>query len=128
VLAHELVHIKRHDTVVAGLAVVVSVPWAFVAGNAKGADRVHSLIGRGREFAADQRAAVVVRYPPGIGSALSYMVDGTGLAPPWPPGKDRTAALTRWLWIDPMAGAPPGEPEEGNLDDTRVRAAAQSLL
>ena len=33
------------------------------------------------------------------------------------------AALTRWLWFDPMA-ASTGESTEGNLDDTRVRAAA----
>ena len=46
---------------------------------------------------------------------------------PWPPGRGRTAALTRWLWIDPMVGAPADVSTEGNLDDTRVRAAAQSL-
>ncbi len=71
-------------------------------------------------------AAVVVRYPPGIGSALEVMAERTGPVP-WPPGNGRIAALTRWLWIDPMAGAGPGESPEGNLDDTRVRAAAQSL-
>jgi hypothetical protein len=56
----------------------------------------------------------------------------SGLAGPspeaaWPPGPGRVAALTRWLWIDPMAGASDDESPEGNLDDTRVRAAAQSL-
>ena len=91
VLAHELVHIKRHDTVVAGLAVVVTVPWAVLRGNAAGADRVHTLVGRGREFSADQRAAaVVVRYPPGIGSALEVMVDRPGEPPPWPPGEGQS--------------------------------------
>jgi Zn-dependent protease with chaperone function len=127
VLAHELVHIKRHDTVVAGLAVVATVPWAVVRGTEFGADRVHTLIGRGREFSADQRAAVVVRYPPGIGSALGAMVDSTVASQPWPPGRGRIAALTRWLWIDPLAGADRAASVEGNLDDTRVRAAAQSL-
>ena len=127
VLAHELVHIKRHDTVVAGLAVVATVPWAVVRGTGFGADRVHTLVGRGREFSADQRAAVVVRYPPGIGSALETMVDRTVTPQPWPPGRGRIAALTRWLWIDPLAGADRATPVEGNLDDTRVRAAAQSL-
>ncbi len=127
VLAHELVHIKRHDTVVAGLAVVVTVPWAAVAGVARGTDRVHSLIGRGREYWADQRAAGVVRYPPGIGSALESMVDPPSPVAPWPSGSGRTAKLTRWLWIDPMAGAPPGESPVNNLDDTRVRAEALSL-
>ena len=45
----------------------------------------------------------------------------------WPPGEGRTAALTRWLWIDPVVGAA-AAPAVGNLDDTRVRAEAQSLL
>ena len=35
--------------------------------------------------------------------------------------------LTRWLWVDPMVGVPADQSTEGNLDDTRVRAAAQSL-
>jgi Zn-dependent protease with chaperone function len=128
VLAHELVHIKRLDTLVAGVAVVATVPWAVVRGNQVGAERVHTLVGRGREFSADQRAAGVVRYPPGIGSALEVMADRPALPLRWPPGTGRVAALTRWLWIDPMAGSPPGRPAEGNLDDTQVRAEAQSLL
>ena len=37
------------------------------------------------------------------------------------------AALTRWLWVDPMAGAAAGESEVGNLDHTAVRAAALAL-
>lgn len=127
VLAHELVHIKRHDTVVAGVAVVTSIPWALIRGNRSGAERVHTLVGRGREFSADQRAAVVVRYPPGIGSALETMVGRPPARQPWPPGAGRTAALTRWLWIDPTVGEEAAS-REGNLDDTRVRAAAQSLL
>ncbi len=130
VLAHELVHIKRHDTVLAGMAVVTTAPLCAVIGVASGVERVHRIIGKGRAFDADQRAARVVRYPPGIGSALEAMVERSGSARPgqWPPGPGRTAALTRWLWVDPMAGAPAGESVEGNLDDTRVRAAALSLL
>jgi Zn-dependent protease with chaperone function len=128
VLAHELVHIKRNDTVLAAIAVVTAVPWAVVRGNEAGADRVHTLLGRGREFSADQRAAMVVRYPPGIGSALEVMSDrSVSTTVAWPPIGGRIASLTRWLWIDPMAGAPAGESEVGNLDDTRVRAAALSL-
>jgi Zn-dependent protease with chaperone function len=127
VLAHELVHIKRQDTLVAALAVVVMVPWALVAGAVQGQDQVHSLIGRGREFSADQRAAGVVRYPPGIGAALAVMNDDRSSSTSWPPGPGRMAALTRWLWVDPMAGAPEGESEVGNLDHTGVRAAALAL-
>lgn len=128
VLAHELVHIKRGDTVLAGVATVALVPWSVVVGLPRAADGVHALVGPGREFAADQRAAEVVRYPPGIGSALEVMAGTTraGTAGSWPPGRSRTAALTRWLWIDPTAGNA-GAPTEGNLDDTRVRAEAQSL-
>ncbi len=127
VLAHELVHIKRHDTVLATVAVSVLAPASLVLGVRSATDRVHSVIGRGRAFEADQRAAGVVRYPPGIGSALESMLDGASPSDSWPPGRGRTAALTRWLWVDPMAGAPAGESREGNLDDTRVRAAALSL-
>ncbi len=127
VLAHELVHIKRHDTAVAAVAVLATASILPLIGTGRGSDRVHALVGKGREFSADQRAAGVVRYPPGIASALDAMTGGAGIAAPWPPGKGRVALLTRWLWVDPMAGAPAGEPMEGNLDDTRVRAAAQAL-
>ncbi len=127
VLAHELVHIKRHDTVLSSVAVVVALPWALVRGNAAGAEAVHGLVGRGREYSADQRAALIVRYPTGIGSALGAMVDAAPTAGGWPPVPGRTAALTRWLWVDPMAGASREESLEGNLDDTRVRAAALAL-
>jgi Zn-dependent protease with chaperone function len=127
VLAHELVHVKRHDTVLATVAVSVLAPFSLLMGLPSATERVHSLIGRGREFDADQRAAGVVRYPPGIGSALEAMLDSPDRTGPWPPGRGRTAALTRWLWVDPMVGLPAGQSVEGNLDDTRVRAAAQSL-
>jgi Zn-dependent protease with chaperone function len=127
VLAHELVHIKRHDTVVSGVAVIAALPWALVGGTAKGSDKVHSLIGRGREFSADQRAAGVVRYPPGIGSALDVMVEQPAAGASWPPGTGRIAALTRWLWIDPTVGLAASRSVEGNLDDTQVRAAALAL-
>ncbi len=128
VLAHELVHIKRHDTLLAGVAVAATAPLAVIMGTPWGTGRVHRLVGRGREFSADQRAAGVVRYPPGLGSALDAMATAPEAGAGWPPGRSRTAALTRWLWIDPMVGMPPGHSSEGNLDDTRVRAAALALL
>jgi Peptidase family M48 len=128
VLAHELVHVKRDDIVLAGVAVVAMAPWSVFVGVARAADRVHALVGSGREFSADQQAAAVVRYPPGIGSALEVMVERPVAATPWPPGRGRTAALTRWLWIDPWGGHPVAGQTVGNLDDTRVRAEAQSLL
>ncbi len=127
VLAHELVHVKRGDIVLAGMAAVALAPWSLVVGVSRAGDQVHALVGPGREFTADQRAAAVVRYPPGIGSALEMMAERPGAPAAWPPGEGRTAALTRWLWIDPMVGAA-SAPGVGNLDDTRVRAEAQSLL
>jgi Zn-dependent protease with chaperone function len=127
VLAHELVHVKRHDTVLGAVAVCVARPWAMVKGTTASAAAVHRLVGRGREFAADQRVAAIVRYPPGLRAALESMVDHPVTSAAWPPNRGRTAALTRWLWIDPLAGSAPVDPIEGNLDDTRVRAAALAL-
>lgn len=127
VLAHELVHIKRQDTVVATVAVSVAGPLSLVVGVPRAVEWVHSLIGWGREFTADQRAASVVRYPAGIGSALESMLAGPEHTASWPPGRGRTGSVTRWLWIDPMVGAPSDRPVEGNLDDTRVRASALAL-
>ena len=127
VLAHELVHIKRNDTVLSAVAVVVALPWAMVRGTPAAIGTVHNLVGRGREFSADQRAALIVRYPTGIGSALEAMVAADPVAAGWPPAPGRVAALTRWLWVDPMAGAASDESAEGNLDDTRVRAEALAL-
>jgi Zn-dependent protease with chaperone function len=127
VLAHELVHIKRHDTVLATVTVAVSAPLSVFIGLPRATERVHARIGTGREFEADQRAAAVVRYPAGIGSALTAMLAAPDRAADWPPGSGRTGALTRWLWVDPLVGTPAGLSMEGNLDDTRVRAAALSL-
>jgi heat shock protein HtpX len=121
VLAHELVHIKRRDTATAGAAVAVIAPLAALTGS--GAGLVRALVGPGREFIADQRAASIVRYPPGLGSALESMTLAPASGSSWPPGPGRTAAITRWLWIDPMVGTRT-ESTEGNLDDTGVRAAA----
>ena len=128
VLAHELVHIKRNDTVLSAVAVVVALPWAMVRGTPAGVRTVHGLVGRGREFSADQRAALIVRYPTGIAAALATMVASVPTVGGWPPASGRVAALTRWCWFDPMAGAPAGESSEGNLDDTRVRAATLEEL
>jgi Zn-dependent protease with chaperone function len=126
VVAQELVHIKRHDTVRSGIAVALVAPLSLLSSS--GAVKVHSLVGPGREFSADQRAVGVVRYPTGLGSALSRMVESTGGSTQWPPGNGRIAELTRWLWINPMAGSNTGVVADGELDDTGVRAAALALL
>ena len=123
VLAHELVHVKRRDTATAGAAVAVVAPLAALTGS--GAGLVRALIGPGREFIADQRAASIVRYPPGLGSALETMASAPSPGSSWPPGPGRTAAVTRWLWIDPMVGSR-AESSEGNLDDTGVPRPGRS--
>ncbi len=127
VLAHELVHIKREDMMVATLAVRVGSLIALVRGEGRAVAWVHKQVGPGREYSADQRACTVVRYPTGLQSALARMGEGPTSAAPWPPAGNRSAALTRWLWIDPMVGRLEESPV-GNLDDTRVRAEALSLL
>jgi Zn-dependent protease with chaperone function len=126
VVAQELVHIKRQDTVRSEIAVAVVAPLALVSSS--GAAMVHALVGHGREFSADQRAVGVVRYPTGLGSALRTMAESTGSSTPWPPGAGRISSLTRWLWINPMAGATSEGVVEGELDDAGVRAAALALL
>ncbi len=127
VLAHELVHVKRHDIVLSGVAVAVAAPVALVSGAGTAATLVHRLVGPGREFSADQRATTVVRYPVGLASALRVMTAPGGQPAPWPPGASRRSAVTRWLWIDPTDGSGVGTPADGELDDPTVRAAALAL-
>ena len=116
-LAHELVHIKRRDTALAAVVVATAAPRAALG--LADADAVHRAVGGDREYRADQRAAAVVRYPPGLGSVLTAAADAPAV--PWPPGAGRTAALTRWLWLDPVL---PDRDPTGQLDLPVVRAAA----
>lgn len=119
VVAHELAHVKRHDTAVSEMAVVVLYPLVRMTGS----DRlVHGALGRGREYRADEVAAATVRYPPGLHDALEAL----GRGPTPVPGSvftGRRWAATRWLWIDPMVGARDAS-LEGELDATAVRSAA----
>jgi Zn-dependent protease with chaperone function len=119
VLAHELSHVKRHDAVVSAVAVATVGVLAALTG----ADRVvHRAVGRGREYGADQAAVLAVRYPPGLHGALCAF--GAGTRPQ--PGSvftGRRWSATRWIWIDPMVGAPDPAPG-GELDATAVRMEA----
>jgi heat shock protein HtpX len=119
VVAHELAHVKRHDTAVSEIAAVVLYPLVRITGS----DRlVHAAVGRGREYRADEVAAAAVRYPPGLRDALEML--GRGPAPA--PGSvftGRRWAATRWLWVDPMVGARDAT-VEGAIDATVVRSAA----
>lgn len=137
VLAHELVHVKRGDAGASAVAVAtVGLMSAAFAG-----DRVlHRALGRGREYEADQAAALAVRYPPGLHDALAAF--GARPAPPAQPARPAPPATghspfhgwrwtaTRWIWIDPMVGAtgPAERSPIGELDATDVRAEALALL
>ena len=119
VVAHELAHIKRADTVVASVTVGLVAPWIALGGS----DRlVHRAVGAGREYRADQVAAMTVRYPPGLHDALATIERGPAPAP-GSVFEGRRWAMTRWLWIDPMVGARQG-PLIDELDATSVRVAA----
>ncbi|MDA8313361.1 MAG: M48 family metalloprotease [Actinomycetota bacterium] len=122
VLAHELVHLKRHDAVVSCVAVATAGAVAWVTGRD---GLVHLAVGRGREYGADQEAALAVRYPPGLLGALASMGEPPG--GPASPFSGRRWAATRWIWIDPMVGATERAPI-GELDATAVRAAALAEL
>ncbi len=60
VVAHELAHVKRHDTAVSEVAVALCYPLA----GARGAvGLVHRALGRGREYRADEVAAATCATP-----------------------------------------------------------------
>ncbi len=119
VVAHELVHVKRRDASVSSVAVATAGVLAWVSGR----DRLlHLAVGRGREYGADQAAALAVRYPPGLHDALASMEGGMPSGPA-SPFTGRRWAATRWIWIDPMVGAAERAPV-GELDATAARVDA----
>ncbi len=118
VVAHELVHLKRRDAAVSALAVATAGVVAWVSGRDA---LVHLAVGRGREYETDQAAVLAVRYPPGLHDALASM--GGQPSGQDSPFRGRRWAATRWIWIDPMLGAPE-RPAVGELDATTVRVDA----
>jgi heat shock protein HtpX len=102
VLAHELSHIRHHDTAVSTLAAAV------VGRVAPGL--VPSAVGERRETVADVTGVALTRYPPGLISALEKLRDDPSVlrAP------DRAIAH---LWIE----APLAEPTRPPLDE-RIQA------
>ncbi len=119
VIAHELAHVKRHDAAVSAVAVATAGALAALTGSDA---LVHRAVGRGREFGADRAAVLAVRYPPGLHRALQAFGSGPGPAA----GSvftGRRWAASRWIWIDPMVGAPDPAPV-GELDATAVRMEA----
>lgn len=118
VVAHELVHLKRRDTAVSSVALATAGLVAWATGRD---DLVHLAVGRGREYGADQAAALAVRYPPGLRDALASMGGRpTGQGSPF---TGRRWDATRWIWIDPMVGEAEQAPT-GELDATAVRLDA----
>ncbi len=98
VLAHELSHVKAHDTRPAALAVVVwglpgllLRPLAAHAGRAAGGDR---------EPLADLAGVRLTRYPPGLVAALEKL-DAA------PAGLSTVSPATDALWIRTALAAPP---------------------
>jgi Zn-dependent protease with chaperone function len=123
-VAHELAHVRCHDTAVSSVAVAMLAPWARLTRN----DRwLHAALGVGREYRADQIAAGAVRYPPGLHDALVALQGGPAPGPDSLFSPDRLAT-TRWLWIDPMVGRRHGESGAGEIDATGVRVAALAEL
>ncbi len=123
VVAQQLAHVKRGDALLSSVAVTVVGPWGRLTGN----DRLlHRALGPGREYRADQVAAAVVRYPPGLYDAMVAMV----AAPPPAPSSIFAGqrGRTRWIWIDPMAGHREEPLADGDLDGTAVRIAALAEL
>ena len=120
VVAHELTHVKRHDTAVTVAALAALGPLSWLGGSERW---LHAALGAGREYRADQVAAATVRYPPGLRDALEAMARGPAPAP----GSifaERPLARTRWIWIDPMVGRRQGVSLVGENDATPVRIAA----
>jgi Zn-dependent protease with chaperone function len=100
-VAHELAHVKRHDTGLASVGVVVLAPYARLTGR----DRLlGALVGPGREYRADVLAAATLRYPPGLRDALRAMAEGPAPAAASVFAEPRMA-VSRWIWADPYPGA-----------------------
>jgi heat shock protein HtpX len=112
VLAHELAHIKRGDTVSGAIAVLAFDPIGrHFPVFARIADRV---AGNGREPLADLAAVGVTRYPPGLISALEKIGSSPSRRPESLPRS--TAESTSRLWLAPFEPLDQ-EPERlGTLD------------
>jgi Zn-dependent protease with chaperone function len=118
VIAHELAHLRRGD---GQRAVVVYRCAPFTIGGWN-SDRLHRLLGLGRELRADQIGAASVRYPIGIADALERCA-----AAPAPTANSafaaKTFSRTRWLWFDPMVHDRSADAAVGNHDATSLRIA-----
>jgi heat shock protein HtpX len=111
VLAHELAHIRSHDTLVTGLGTaLVALPLAPAGPLA--ARLLAALVGRGRERDADISGVRLTRYPPGLAAALEKLrgAEAEGLGAP---------RATAHLWISSPLDA---EGHSGGRLDERIAA------
>ena len=91
VLAHELAHIRSHDTLVTGLGTaLVALPLMPAA--SLSARLLGTLVGRGRERDADISGVRLTRYPPGLAAALEKLRREEAVPPP-------ASRATAHLWI-----------------------------
>jgi heat shock protein HtpX len=106
VLAHELAHIRSHDTLVTDLGTaLVALP--LMPAGALSARLLGTLVGRGRERDADVSGVRLTRYPPGLAAALEKLRrnQASGLS---------TSRATAHLWISSPHDAAGGA---GRLDE-----------
>jgi Zn-dependent protease with chaperone function len=99
VLAHELSHVKRLDTLSGGLSL------ALVGGGSlpvPGSARIASFLeGPGREVEADLAAVLTTRYPPALVSSLERLVAASG-ATSVASLPERARSATARLWLAPL--------------------------
>jgi heat shock protein HtpX len=117
VLAHELAHIKRGDTVSGAIAVLAFDPLGrHFPVFTKIADLIAS---NGREPLADLAAVGVTRYPPGLISALEKIGNSPSRRPDSLPR--RVTESTSRLWLAPFEAFEQTPERLGTLDlDDRV--------
>ena len=120
VLAHLLAH-ERLDAVQRASA---GAGLALLLGPVGRKERIaHRLTGLNRLYEADEIAALTVRYPTGLASALAKMESG-----PLPGSSSFFASnyytSLRWLFVDPSILRRSNEEATGDLDATSVRRRA----
>jgi heat shock protein HtpX len=91
ILAHELAHIRSHDTLVTGLGTALVALPLMPAGSLS-ARLLGALVGRGRERDADISGVRLTRYPPGLAAALEKLRREEAVPPP-------ASRATAHLWI-----------------------------
>lgn len=119
VIAHELAHVKRGDNGVSCVGITLATLWG-------GEKTLRRCVGENREYRADVVGASIVRYPSGLLGSLCTMME----SPPPAEGSFFASPArfgpTRWVWIDPAVGHREDPVYPGDLDATRMRAAALS--